>query len=74
MSNAAAALPPMRELNVSNHLLGDRAALQAAWERDGYWYFKKVLDPEVMGRMRAVWMEFLHRSGLVDLEIGRAHV
>lgn len=66
MSNAATAMPPMRELNVSNHLLGDRAALQAAWERDGYWYFRKVLDPEVMGRMRAVWMDFLHRSGLID--------
>ena len=36
--------PPMREFNVSNDLLGDGSALDAAWERDGYWFFRDVLD------------------------------
>ena len=53
-------------LNVSNHLLGDRAALEQAWARDGYWYFKGVLDREVIARMRAVWLDYLQRLGLVD--------
>ena len=57
------------ELKTSNHLLDDRAALQAAWDRDGYWYFKGVLDAEVMAEMRAVWMEYLHRHRLIDPDI-----
>ena len=58
--------PTLGKLNVSNHLLGDRAALQQAWERDGYWYFKGVLDKEVIGEMRKIWIDYLHRLGLID--------
>lgn len=57
------------ELKTSNHLLDDRQGLQEAWDRDGYWYFKGVLDPGVMAEMRAVWMEYLHRHGLIDADV-----
>jgi ectoine hydroxylase-related dioxygenase (phytanoyl-CoA dioxygenase family) len=57
------------KLKTSNHLLDDREALQGAWTRDGYWYFKGVLDAGVMAEMRAVWMEYLHRHGLIDPDV-----
>lgn len=58
--------PPTRELNVSNALLGDRAALDAAWKRDGYWFFRGVLDHGAVGRLRSVYMELLSHLGVVD--------
>ncbi len=58
--------PPFREFNVSNHLLGDRAALDAAWERDGYWFFRDVLDKEAVGRTRAVYLKVLNDLGVID--------
>jgi ectoine hydroxylase-related dioxygenase (phytanoyl-CoA dioxygenase family) len=58
--------PRMGQLKTANHLLGDRAALQQAWERDGYWYFKGVLDQDVIGAMRRVWIDYLQRKGLID--------
>lgn len=58
--------PEARELNVSNHLLGDRAALDAAWERDGYWFFRGVLDRDAVARLRGVYMELLARHGVAD--------
>ncbi len=57
------------ELNTSNHLLGNRAALQEAWTRDGYWFFRNVLDRDVVGQLREIWMEFLHRQGLIDGDV-----
>src|SRR5579859_328263 len=54
------------QLNVSNPLLGNRAALEQAWARDGYWYFKGVLDREVIAGMRAAWIDYLRRLGLID--------
>lgn len=54
------------QLNVSNHLLGNREALSQVWARDGYWYFKDVLDREVIARMRGVWIDYLQRAGLID--------
>jgi len=56
-------------LRTSNHLLGDRAALKAAWDRDGYWFFRNVLDQDVMAELRGLWMEFLHRQGLIDPDV-----
>lgn len=53
------ALPSMRELNVSNHLLDDRQALKANWERDGYWFFRDVLDQGAVARLRSVYMGVL---------------
>jgi hypothetical protein len=57
---------PMRELTVSNHLLGDRAALDAVWERDGYWFFRDVLDKDAIGRLRAVYLDVMRDLGVID--------
>jgi len=56
----------MGQLNVSNHLLDNRDALKQAWERDGYWYFRGVLDRDVISAMRAVWLDYLKRAGMID--------
>ena len=58
--------PPFREFTVSNHLLGDRAALDAAWDRDGYWFFRDVLDKSVIARVRAVYLDVLNQLGVID--------
>ncbi|UXJ50233.1 phytanoyl-CoA dioxygenase family protein [Pseudomonas citronellolis] len=58
--------PHMGQLKTANHLLGDREALKRAWERDGYWYFKDVLDKGVIGEMRKLWIDYLQRKGLID--------
>lgn len=59
---------PMRELTVSNHLLDDQAALDAAWERDGYWFFRDVLDKGAIGRLRDVYLDVLGELGVIDPE------
>lgn len=58
--------PPLREFNVSNHLLGDRAGLDAAWDRDGYWFFRNVLDLGAVARLRAVYLKVLNDLGVID--------
>ncbi|MDO7836319.1 phytanoyl-CoA dioxygenase family protein [Sphingobium sp. HBC34] len=58
--------PAMPEFNTSNHLLGDRAALDAAWERDGYWFFRDVLDKDAIAAVRAEYMEVLNDLGVVE--------
>ena len=58
--------PAMRELKTHNHLLGDLAALDRAWEEDGYWFFRDVLDKDAVGRLRAVYVEELVRQGVTD--------
>jgi len=64
--HASQITPAMGEFNVSNHLLGDREALKAAWERDGYWFFRDVLDKEVIARIRQVHIDYLTEMGLID--------
>jgi len=59
-------LPAMGTLNISNDLLGDQAALAAAWERDGYWFFRDVLDRDVIARIRQVYVDYLADMGLVE--------
>jgi hypothetical protein len=66
------ATPEMRELNVSNRLLDDRAALQAAWDRDGYWFFRDVLDKDAIARMRSIITEYLGELGMIDPADARA--
>ncbi|TAL02323.1 MAG: phytanoyl-CoA dioxygenase, partial [Rhodospirillaceae bacterium] len=61
-------LPVMRELTVSNHLLGDRKALDVAWERDGYWFFRDVLDKNAVTRFRSVYIELLAEHGVVTAD------
>ena len=64
-ASEAGALPAMQELHVSNDLLDDRAALVAAWERDGYWFFRDVLDQGAVGRLRSVFLDELSQLGVV---------
>jgi hypothetical protein len=59
-------LPQMSELHVANAYLGDRAALNAAWERDGYWFFRDVLDQAAVARFRQVYANALGDLGFVD--------
>lgn len=66
MTTANLSAPETRELKVSNHLIGDLAALDEAWERDGYWFFRDVLDKEAVGRLRAVFVEELEHQGVID--------
>lgn len=61
-----ASTPDMGELNVSNHLIGDPEALKAAWDRDGYWFFRDVLDKDVIAQIRATYVHYLARYGAVD--------
>ena len=58
--------PDMPEFNVSNGLLDDRAALDAAWERDGYWFFRGVLDKDAVGRLRAEYLDVLDQLGVIE--------
>ena len=58
--------PAMRELHCANEYLDNPAALKAAWNRDGYWFFRDVLDKAVIARVRAVYAANLAELGLVD--------
>lgn len=62
-----APLPTFKELNVSNRFIGDRQALDAAWQRDGYWFFRDVLDKEVIARVRRTYLNYLVDLGAVQL-------
>lgn len=59
-------MPAVQELKVHNHLIGDLNALDEAWERDGYWFFRDVLDKAAVGRLRAEYVRELERFGVVD--------
>lgn len=58
--------PEIGELNVSNHLIGDAEGLKQAWERDGYWFFRDVLDKDVIAQIRKVYVDYLVEMGLTD--------
>ena len=60
------ATPPMREPTVHNPLIGNRAALDAAWARDGYWFFRDVVDPAALARLRASYLKYLGEDGVID--------
>jgi ectoine hydroxylase-related dioxygenase (phytanoyl-CoA dioxygenase family) len=70
--NMPATLPVMEELNCSNHLLGDHAALAAAWERDGYWFFRDVLDKDVIASIRKVYTDYLVEMGVTTADASGA--
>lgn len=53
-------------LTSCNHLLGDREALKQFWDENGYWYFKDVLDKEVIAELRGHWIVYLQKHGLID--------
>lgn len=56
----------MEQMHVSNDALGDPAALSAAWARDGYWYFKNVIDLGAVERLRAHFVDELAKFDLVN--------
>jgi ectoine hydroxylase-related dioxygenase (phytanoyl-CoA dioxygenase family) len=59
-------MPEMKELTVANDLLDHPEALRAAWDRDGYWFFRDVLDQSVIASIRGLYVEHLAQLGLVD--------
>ena len=60
------AFPKTKELKSHNHLLGNKAALDQAWETDGYWFFRGVLDTEAVARLRKSWIDVLETEGVID--------
>ncbi len=66
ITSSSADTPAMPELNTANHLLGDKAALDAAWERDGYWFFRDVLDKDAIATVRAEFIDVLNDLGVVE--------
>ncbi len=58
--------PPMGEFKVSNSLLGNRAALDEAWERDGYWFFRDVLDRDAVARVTAIYLDVMKSLDMID--------
>ena len=58
--------PATHEFKTHNDLIGNLAALDEAWERDGYWFFRDVLDKDAVGRLRATFVEELERQGVID--------
>ena len=64
--HTAAFAPQFAELNCSNHLLGDLEALAAAWDRDGYWFFRDVLDKQVIARIRQAYIQHLVKLGVTN--------
>ena len=59
------------ELRVSNDHLADPAALEAAWRRDGYLFFRSVLDAnEVSSVRRLIEAELLEQGIMVPAEGG----
>lgn len=72
MNTPSITTPKMGELKVSNALLGDRAALAAAWEQDGYWFFRDVLDKEAVAQLRTIYLDVLKNLGVVDRDAHEA--
>jgi len=72
MYTAVEAMPALGELHVANELLDDREALDAAWERDGYWYFRDVLDQGALAGLRAVFLDLLKSLGVIDQDATEA--
>lgn len=56
----------MQELWDCNALLGNRQALDEAWERDGFWFFRNVLDKQAVARLRAQYDAILDDYHVVE--------
>jgi hypothetical protein len=59
-------VPSTREPKTHNHLIGDLPALEEAIDRDGYWFFRDVLDKDSLARLRRVYTDELERLGVID--------
>jgi ectoine hydroxylase-related dioxygenase (phytanoyl-CoA dioxygenase family) len=64
----SAGAPAIAQLKTANHLLMDRDGLREAWNRDGYWFFKDVLDKAVIAEFKLYWLDHLKELGLVDAD------
>lgn len=58
--------PEMPDFKVSNDLLGDKAALDAAFARDGYLFFRNVVDREILDKLAQAFLGELKAAGVVD--------
>ncbi|MBN8605559.1 MAG: phytanoyl-CoA dioxygenase family protein [Caulobacterales bacterium] len=56
-------MPPMIEANAH---LGDRQALHALMDREGYLFFRDVLDQDAIGEIKRAYMKVLTDMGVVD--------
>jgi ectoine hydroxylase-related dioxygenase (phytanoyl-CoA dioxygenase family) len=59
-------VPATIEPKTHNHLLGDQVALWEAMDRDGYWFFRDVLDKDAVARFRRVYTDELEKLGVID--------
>jgi hypothetical protein len=59
-------VPEVREPKIHNDLIGDLAALDEAMDRDGYWFFRDVLDKGAVARLRRLYTEELEKLGVID--------
>ena len=57
--------PEIYPLKTHNHLISNTEALGNAWETDGYWFFKNVLDKEAVARLRGKYVDELEDLGFV---------
>lgn len=57
--------PNVRVLEDSVPLLDDPAALRKRWADEGVLYFRNVIDPEAIGKVRGEYIERLKNLGLV---------
>lgn len=54
------------DLETSNHILLDPRAREAVWNRDGYWFFRGVIDLDALAEFRRPVLDELKRIGVVD--------
>jgi ectoine hydroxylase-related dioxygenase (phytanoyl-CoA dioxygenase family) len=59
-------VPAVAEPKTHNHLIGDLPALQEAIDRDGYWFFRDVLDRGAVARLRRIYVRELEKLGVID--------
>lgn len=59
-------VPSTTEPKTHNHLIGDLPALQEAMDRDGYWFFREVLDKDAVARLRRIYTDELEKLGVID--------
>ncbi len=59
-------VPATSEPRTHNHLIGNLPALQEAMDRDGYWFFRDVLDKDAVARLRRIYTDELENVGAID--------
>lgn len=54
------------ELEESNALIGDPVAMRARWDRDGYLFFRDIIDHDLVARGRVEFRKALAAEDLID--------